>query len=135
MHGLLALLLFSFLPLIACSTHGAPAQAETSRAVGSSDARQVPVRPDQAPLVDVGDALESDSLLGRRVRVAGRCTVAGQGHRAGFWTLAAADAAIEVRGQVPSSCAPGDGEDLVIFAQVEAKSAGSRERLLLRLPD
>jgi hypothetical protein len=29
----------------------------------------------------------------------------------------------------------GDGEDLVIFAQVEAQSARSRGRLRLRLPD
>jgi hypothetical protein len=49
--------------------------------------------------------------------------------------LTAADAAIEVRGRLPSSCSRVDGEELVIFAQIEPKSLGSRERLLLRLPD
>ncbi|HEU5304368.1 MAG TPA: hypothetical protein VFU40_06970 [Gemmatimonadales bacterium] len=95
----------------------------------------MPVRPDQAPLVPLRDALEADSLLGRRVRVAGRCSVADEGKRAGFWTLTAADAAIEVRGRVPSSCFAQEKNNLTIFAQVEPKSAGSRDRLLLRLPD
>lgn len=93
------------------------------------------MRPDQAPLVAIRDALEADSLLGRRVRVAGKCTAAGEGRRAGFWTLAAADAAIEVRGRVPPSCSAAQGQDLTIFAQIETKTSGSRDRLLLRLPD
>ena len=156
MHRYSTLLLVSLLPLTACSSGGAaprdpgspspavspnpeaadaPARPERGRPVDSPDARRVPVRPDQAPLVAVRDALESDSLLGKRVRVAGRCTAAGQGRRAGFWTLTGADTAIEVRGQVPSSCSADEGEDLTIFAQIEAKTAGSGERLLLRLPD
>ena len=95
----------------------------------------VPVRPDQAPLVPLRDVLNSDSLLHRRVRVAGRCTAAGEGRRAGSWTLEADGDKIEVRGLVPSSCAGRTGEDLTIFAQIEPKAAGSRDRLLLRLPD
>jgi hypothetical protein len=95
----------------------------------------VPVRADQAPLVQIRDALQVDSLLGRRVRVSGRCTGYGEGQRAGSWTLEAADAKIEVRGLVPSSCTARTEEDLIIFAQIEPKAAGSRDRLLLRLPD
>jgi len=95
----------------------------------------VPVRPSQAPLVRIQDALESDSLLGRRVRVVGRCTAAGAGRRAGSWTLEEAEFAIEVRGLVPSSCGPNSTTDLTIFAQIEPKAAGSSDRLLLRLPD
>jgi hypothetical protein len=95
----------------------------------------VPVRADQAPLVQIREALEADSLLGQRVRVSGRCTASGVGRRAGSWTLEAADAKIEVRGLVPSACAERTGEHLTIFAQIEPKAAGSRDRLLLRLPD
>lgn len=95
----------------------------------------VPVRADQAPLVEIRDALEVDSLLGHRVRVSGRCTAFGEGRRAGSWTLEGGDAKIEVRGLVPSSCAAHSGEGLTIFAQIEPKAAGSRDRLLLRLPD
>jgi hypothetical protein len=95
----------------------------------------VPVRPDQAPLVRIQDALEIDSLLGRRVRVAGRCTAAGAGRRAGSWTLEDQGSTIEVRGLVPYSCGPASTANLTIFAQIEPKTAGSKDRLLLRLPD
>ena len=44
-------------------------------------------------------------------------------------------AGIEVRGLVPSSCGTRSEENLTIFAQIEAKTAGSPDRLLLRLPD
>lgn len=97
--------------------------------------RAVPVRPDQAPLVSIQDALDADSLLGRRVRVAGRCTAAGAGRRAGSWTLAEGGLTIEVRGLVPYSCGPASTTDLTIFAQIEPMASGSAERLLLRLPD
>ena len=104
--------------------------------VGGLPAGQaVPVRPDQAPLVSIQDALGADSLLGRRVRVAGRCTAAGAGRRAGSWTLAEGGLTIEVRGLVPYSCGPTSTTDLTIFAQIEPKASGSSERLLLRLPD
>ena len=93
------------------------------------------MRPHQAPLVSLQDALEADSLLGKRVRVIGRCTAAGAGRRAGSWTLAEAGLTIEVRGLVPYSCGPNSSTDLTIFAQIEPKAAGSAERLLLRLPD
>lgn len=95
----------------------------------------VPVRADQAPLVQIREALESDSLLGRRVRVSGRCTAYGEGRRAGSWTLEGADAKIEVRGLVPTSCSARTEEELTIFAQIEPKATGSRDRVLLRLPD
>jgi hypothetical protein len=104
-------------------------------AAGLPSGRAVPVRPDQAPLVSIQDAVEADSLLGRRVRVAGRCTAAGAGRRAGSWTLAEAGLTIEVRGLVPYACGPNSTTDLTIFAQIEPKAAGSSERLLLRLPD
>ncbi len=102
--------------------------------LGSSN-RPAPVRPDQAPLVGLRDVLEADSLLGRRVRVSGRCAARGEGRRAGSWTLIQAGATIEVRGLVPTACARDQGEDLTIFAQIEARAAGSRDRILLRLPD
>ena len=104
-------------------------------AAGVPGGQAVPVRPDQAPVVRIQEALEVDSLLGRRVRVAGRCTAVGAGRRAGSWTLEEAGSGIEVRGLVPSSCGPGSTVDLMIFAQIEPKTAGSTERLLLRLPD
>jgi hypothetical protein len=115
---------------------GAPRARPGSEGTGGLPVtRRVPVRPDQAPLVHIREALDVDSLLGRRVRVAGRCAAAGAGPRAGSWTLEEDGAAIEVRGLVPSSCGTRDKESLTIFAQIEAKTAGSPDRLLLRLPD
>jgi hypothetical protein len=95
----------------------------------------LPGRAEEAPLVRISEALTKDSLLGRRVRVAGRCSGAGEGRRAGSWTLADQDSSIEVRGLVPSSCSPESTVELTIFAQIEPVSGGSKERLLLRLPD
>jgi hypothetical protein len=114
-----------------------PPQADPSGegAAGLPSGGGVPVRPDQAPLVSIQGALEDDSLLGRRVRVAGRCTAAGAGRRAGSWTLADAGLTIEVRGLVPYACGPNSSTNLTIFAQIEPKASGSTERLLLRLPD
>jgi hypothetical protein len=97
--------------------------------------RQLPGRADEAPLVRIEDALQVDSLLGRRVRVAGHCTAAGFGRRAGSWTMEDAGSSIEVRGLVPPSCAARSMEQLTIFAQIEPTSSDSKERLLLRLPD
>jgi hypothetical protein len=143
--------------LVACSSRGGaahnpgnptpvaepgPVAAGTPRARpgnegtgGLPESRGVPLRPDQAPLIHVRQVLEVDTLLGRRVRVAGRCAAAGAGPRAGSWTLEEDGAAIEVRGLVPSSCGTRSEESLTIFAQIEAKTAGSPDRLLLRLPD
>lgn len=114
-----------------------PPQADPSGdgVAGLPTGGAVPVRAAQAPLVSIQQALESDSLLGRRVRVAGKCTAAGAGRRAGSWTLGDAGLTIEVRGLVPYSCGPSSTTDLTIFAQIEPKAAGSSERLLLRLPD
>ncbi len=120
------------------SRPGVVAEGEAGTGLGATDKdgpQRVPVRADQAPLVQVREALASDSLLGRRVRVAGRCVARGEGRRAGSWTLDQAGAAIEVRGLVPTSCTADQGEPLTIFAQVEPKAAGSRDRILLRLPD
>lgn len=153
-----ALLLSLSLPIAACSARreapqdpgsptpvAGPATGQTvagtsgtspaQRAIAGPDNQEVPVRADQAPLVHVLDALEVDSLLGRRVRVSGRCVAAGEGRRAGSWTLADSSATIEVRGLVPSSCTAHGPENLTIFAQIEPTSSRSQERLLLRLPD
>jgi hypothetical protein len=111
------------------------ANPASSGAGGLPKTKTVPLRPDQAPLVSIQQVLDSDSLLGRRVRVPGRCTAAGAGPRAGSWTLEEAGSTIEVRGLVPSSCSPSSTRDLTIFAQIEPKAAGSKDRLLLRLPD
>lgn len=95
----------------------------------------MPLRAGEAPLVAVQDALEEENLLGRRVRILGQCSAKGEGRRAGSWTLEQDGATIEVRGLVPSSCSPDRGETLTIFAQIEPKARGSRDRILLRLPD
>ena len=113
----------------------APVDPATQGTGGLPDRETVPVRPDQAPLVRIEEALTADSLLGRRVRVLGRCTAAGAGRRAGSWTLEEDGSAIEVRGLVPYSCGATSTASLMIFAQIEPKTAGSKDRLLLRLPD
>jgi hypothetical protein len=109
--------------------------ASTPPGDGTRQEAQVPVRAHQAPLVTVRDALESDRLLGRRVRVSGRCVARGEGRRAGSWTLDQDGVTIEVRGLVPSSCGQEQGDELMIFAQIEPTGAGGRDRILLRLPD
>jgi hypothetical protein len=96
---------------------------------------EVPVRAQQAPLVAVHDALQDDDLLGRRVRVSGRCVARGEGRRAGSWTLDQEGVTIEVRGLVPSSCTRESGDELTIFAQIEPAGAAGGNRILLRLPD
>lgn len=142
--------------LIACSSAGGPPRGPGSPtpvadprsgpasvdpgtsappAIGARDESDVPVRAQQAPLVAVRDVLEKDELLGRRVRVSGRCVARGEGRRAGSWTLDQEGAAIEVRGLVPSSCAEERGDELTIFAQIEPAGSGGGNRILLRLPD
>jgi hypothetical protein len=116
----------------AASPHARPGRQPTG---GLPEGPSFPGRADEAPLVRVQAALTVDSLLGRRVRVSGRCTAAGAGRRAGSWTLEEAGSSIEVRGLVPSSCAVPSSAELTIFAQIEPAASGSRERLLLRLPD
>ena len=113
----------------------APVDPATEGTGGLPYGEAVPVRPEQAPLVRISEALTADSLLGRRVRVLGRCTAAGTGSRAGSWTLEEDGSEIEVRGLVPYSCGPTSTAGITIFAQIEPKTAGSKERLLLRLPD
>ncbi len=87
-------------------------------------------------MVTVRQVMERDSLVGRRVRVGGVCTIAGTGPSAGVWVLQAGAWAIEVRGLVPHSCIkdPVGTEALTIFAQV-VEGTDSTERLLLRLPE
>jgi hypothetical protein len=87
-------------------------------------------------VVTVRQIVERDTLLGRRVRVAGVCAIAPSGRSAGVWVLTTGPWAIEVRGLVPRSCfqEPVGTEALTIFAQV-VEGADSTERLLLRLPE
>jgi hypothetical protein len=99
------------------------------------DEVEVPLRAQQAPFVSVRHALENDGLLGRRVRVSGRCVARGEGRRAGSWTLDQEGVTIEVRGLVPSSCTREVSEELTIFAQIEPAGPTGGSRLLLRLPD
>jgi hypothetical protein len=96
-----------------------------------------PLNPKQAPLVTVRQLLQADSLIGRRVRVVGTCALAGFGPSTGAWVLQDGGFSIEVRGLVPASCFREEeqSQQLAIFAQVEPKASGSRERLLLRLPE
>ncbi|HEY8195582.1 MAG TPA: hypothetical protein VIG04_01285, partial [Gemmatimonadales bacterium] len=103
-------------PAAAADGGGSP-----SRRTSDTPVRRVPLRAEQAPLVHVREALTTDSLLGRRVRVAGLCAERGEGRRAGSWTLDQEGASIEVRGLVPTSCAPERGEPLTIFAQIEPR--------------
>jgi hypothetical protein len=118
------------------ATAGTPETPPGERGTGGGRAAgEVPLRPNQAPLVPVSQVLDADSLLGRRVRVSGRCTAAGTGRRAGSWTLEDGGRAIEVRGLVPYSCTNQSEQQLTIFAQIEPSAPGSNERLLLRLPD
>jgi hypothetical protein len=111
----------------ACSRGGDP---------GSASAHVVPLSPGEAPVVTVRQIVERDTLLGRRVRVAGVCALPEIGPSAGVWVLQAGMWAIEVRGLVPRSCLsdPTGTEALTIFAQV-VQGADSTERLLLRLPE
>jgi hypothetical protein len=104
---------------------------------GHGSAYAAPLNPKQAPLVTVRQLLQADSLIGRRVRVVGTCALAGAGPSTGAWVLQDGGFSIEVRGLVPQSCfhREEEGQQLAIFAQVEPKSTGSRERLLLRLPE
>jgi hypothetical protein len=103
---------------------------------GSATAFVIPLSPAEAPMVTVRQIVERDTLLGRRVRVGGVCTLAETGRSAGVWVLQAGNWAIEVRGLVPGSCYrdPVGTEALTIFAQIVA-GADSTERLLLRLPE
>ena len=96
-----------------------------------------PLNSKQAPLVTVRQLLQADSLIGRRVRVVGTCALAGSGPSTGAWVLQDGGYSIEVRGLVPASCyhQEEEGQQLAIFAQVEPKGVGRRERLLLRLPE
>ncbi|MBA3659612.1 MAG: hypothetical protein H0W67_08445 [Gemmatimonadales bacterium] len=99
----------------------------------TDDDSPVPLRPSEAPLVTIADVLTADSLVGRRVRVGGRCEAVGHGARAGSWTLGATGQQVEVRGLVPRPCEP--SADLVIFGQVEFRNDAGPGRILLRLPD
>jgi len=117
---------------------GAALAATLLAACGGRDPAYVtPLNSKQAPLVTVRQLLQADSLIGRRVRVVGTCALAGAGPSTGAWVLQDGGFSIEVRGLVPQSCfhRDEDGQQLSIFAQVEPKAVGSRERLLLRLPE
>jgi len=98
------------------------------------------LRASQAPIVGLLDVLDSDTLLGKRVRVLGWCAAAPEllaGRRRGAWILGTPDTTIEVRGLVPRDCAPGTLRQtlVLVFAQIVPAVPGSSERLLLRLPE
>ena len=98
------------------------------------------LRANQAPIVGLLDVLDSDTLVGKRVRVLGWCAAAPgllAGRRSGVWILGTPDTTIEVRGLVPRDCAPGTVRQtlVLVFAQVVPAAPGGRERLLLRLPE
>jgi hypothetical protein len=123
-------------PAPGAGTTGTPQVTPASRGTGGLPARaDVPLRPDQAPVIHIHDIIAADSLVGRRVRVSGRCTSAGTGPRAGSWILEEQGETIEVRGLVPYFCSSETAQQLTIFAQIEPIAPGSHERLLLRLPD
>ena len=116
-----------------------------TRLLGRSEPASSPLvvgvlRANQAPIVGLPDVLDSDTILGKRVRVLGWCFSAPgllAGNRTGAWYLATPDTTIEVRGLVPGACAPEIVRQtlVVVFAQVVPARPGSHERLLLRLPD
>jgi len=98
------------------------------------------LRASQAPIVGLLDVLDSDTLVGKRVRVLGWCAAAPgllAGRRSGVWILGTPDTTIEVRGLVPRDCAPATVRQtlVLVFAQVVPAVPGGRERLLLRLPE
>ncbi len=98
------------------------------------------LRANQAPIVGLLDVLDSDTIVGKRVRVLGWCVYAPgllAGQRTGAWYLGSPDTTVEVRGLVPSACAPSILRQtlVLVFAQVVPSKPGAHERLLLRLPD
>ncbi len=122
-----------FLAATACAGHGGTAGAPNPLEDGV-------LRPNQAPIVGLPDVLDSDTLLGKRVRVLGWCAGAPGllgGRRSGAWFLATPDTSIEVRGLVPTACAPVVVRQVLVlvFAQVVPAEPGSPDRLLLRLPE
>ncbi len=126
--------------LLAACACAAYACAGRSRPPETSPLQAAILRREQAPIVGLRDVLDSDTLLGHRVRVTGWCAGAPGllvGRRVGVWILAAQDTTVEVRGLVPPDCAPELKDDvlLMIFAQVVPASSHGRGRLLLRLPD
>jgi hypothetical protein len=127
-----ATLLLAAFACVAFACASRPRLAEPSPLQGAI------LRREQAPIVGLREVLDSDTLLGHRIRVAGWCASAPgllAGRRVGVWILAAQDTTVEVRGLVPPDCAPDLKDDvlLMIFAQVVP--AGGGGRLLLRLPD
>jgi hypothetical protein len=114
--------------------------AGRARPVDNSPLQGQVLRREQAPIVGVREVLDSDTLVGHRVRVTGWCAGAPgllAGRRVGVWILSAQDTTIEVRGLVPADCAPEIKDEvlLMIFAQVVPASSNGSGRLLLRLPD
>ena len=98
------------------------------------------LRANQAPIVGLPDVLDSDTIVGKRVRVLGWCVYAPgllAGQRTGAWFLGSPDTTIEVRGLVPPACAPSIVRQtlVLVFAQVVPAKPGGHDRMLLRLPD
>ena len=92
------------------------------------------LRANQAPIVGLLDVLDSDTIVGKRVRVLGWCVYAPgllAGQRTGAWYLGSPDTTVEVRGLVPSACAPSILRQtlVLVFAQVVPSKPGAHERL------
>jgi hypothetical protein len=129
------------LPLIVLLAAGLPACGARNATGGAPSPLQAGVlRASQAPIVGLPDVLDSDTLVGKRVRVLGWCASAPgllAGRRSGAWILGTPDTTIEVRGLVPRACSPQRLRQtlVLVFAQVVPAAPGGRERLLLRLPE
>ena len=90
------------------------------------------MRANQAPIVGLPEVLESDTIVGKRVRVLGWCSSAPgllAGRRSGAWFLGTPDTSIEVRGLVPRACSPTDMGQilLLVFAQVVPSEPGGHD--------
>ena len=122
---------------VAASCGGRPGSA----AGGAASPLQAGVlRASQAPIVGLLDVLDSDTLLGKRVRVLGWCASAPEllaGRRRGAGMLGTPDTTVEVRGLVPKDCSPGEVRQtlVLVFAQIVPAVPDTGARLLLRLPE
>jgi hypothetical protein len=93
------------------------------------------VRPADAPLATLREVVTADSLVGRRVRVTGRCIAVARRAPPASWTLESEGDTVEVRGLAPDPCPDPAASPLTIFVQIELDPPGSTRRLLLRLPE
>ena len=125
----------------AADLHGAGATASTPAPAGTPAA-------DTVPLVRIAELLARRELVGRTVRVTGRCLGYGVVRAYGppprtrsDWQLASGDAAIWVTGQRPAECSATEGsahDDTIIALVIEdtvrilSSDAGRPRRYLRR---